>query len=193
MISAIAIASEQAWHSLRSRKLVLAVLLGLAPGSAWACRPNFHHIDEPTLFEGPDGETLWKHDTYRITGITQATDLGEGYVAQHLIDGNECYAELATVLQNCATGEAVSYGGQMEAMIPGPRQEDIVDELDALLEERVQSGRHLTVAEISATAAERGVDFVVPMGTTSLIRLGSFEFRLGEACQVLYPDLPGAS
>ena len=174
------------------RNLVLAALLGLAPGAAWACMPPFHEVVEPTLFEGENGEAFWKYDTYEITGISRAYDLGDGYVVQHTINGNECYAEISMVAQNCATGEAVAFGGEMEAMIPGPLQEDILEELDVLLEERARSGHPLSIAEISATAAEQGVEFVVPMRTTAQIRLGDYEFRLGAGCQAFYPELAGA-
>ena len=180
-------------HLGRGWVLALAWALVAGPGAAWACRPDFHHIEEPTLFEGPDGEAYWKYEIYGVTGISGAYDLGAGFVVQHLIDGNACYAEIAIVVQDCATGEAVTLGGEMEAMSPGPRQEDILEQLNVHLEERAWSGPPLSIAEISATAAERGVGFVVPMGTTSLIRFGEFEFRLGEACQAYYPELAGGS
>jgi len=192
MTTATFIALEGAGHRLRARNLLLATVLALAPASAWACLPTFHDIEEPALFEGKAGEMLWKYDTYEITGLTGATDLGDGYVVQHGIDGNACYAEILTLLQNCATGEAVAFGGEMEAMVPEPRQEDILEELDLLLEERARHAHHVTVAEISATAQARGVEFVVPMRTTSEIRLGDYEFRLGAGCQTFYPELAGA-
>jgi len=192
MTTATFIALEGAGHRLRARNLFLATVLGLAPASAWACMPPFHEVVAPTLFEGEAGEAFWKYDTYEITGISRAYDLGGGYVVQHTINGNECYGEISSIAQNCATGEAVSFGGEVEAMIPGPRQEDILEELNVLLEERARLAHHLTIAEISATAAERGVEFVVPMRTTSQIRLGDYEFRLGAGCQTFYPELAGA-
>ena len=113
-------AREGAGRRLRARSLLLATIHGLAPASAWACRPAVHQVMGPTLFEGPDGEAFWKCDTYEITGISRASDLGDGYVVQHTIDGNKCYGEISTVVQNCVTGEAVSFGGEVEAMSPGP-------------------------------------------------------------------------
>jgi len=180
---------EGTGRRLRARDLLLAALLGMAPGSAWACLPTFHEIEEPTFFEGPDGEAVWRYGAYEVTAISPATDLGEGYVVQHTVNGNECYAEISSVVQNCATGEAVAFGGEMEAMTPEPRQEDILEELYDFIEEQARLAHHLTVAEISATAEAQGVEFVVAMGTTSLIRLGDYEFRLGVGCQTFYPGL----
>ena len=192
MTTATFIALEGVERRLRARNLLLAAVLGLAPGTARACLPNFHDIEEPTLFEGEAGEMIWRHGGFEVTAISPATDLGGGYVVQHTANGNACYAEISSIVQNCATGEAVAFGGEMEAMIPEPRQETILEELNSLLEERARLAHPMTIAEISATAEGRRVEFVVPMGTTSLIRLGEFEFRLGAGCQVFYPELAGA-
>ena len=34
--------------------------------------------------------------------------LGDAYVIQHLRDDNGCYGEVFTIVQNCASGEAVA-------------------------------------------------------------------------------------
>ena len=86
----------------------------------------------------------------------------------------------------------MAFSGRIEAFAPGRPQEEILEELDRLIEERARLAHHLTIAEISATAAARGVGFVVPMPADSLVRLGAFEVRLS-GCRLAYPGLPGGT
>jgi hypothetical protein len=35
---------------------------------------------------------FWRYGAYEVIGVCPANDLGNGYVVQHMINGNECYA-----------------------------------------------------------------------------------------------------
>ena len=121
--------------------------------------------------------------------LSPPEDLGGGYVVQHLRDGNGCYGEVFTIVQNCASGEAVAFGGHMGAMDPGPVE--VLEGLNTLIAERARLAHHMSIADVAATAKSRGVEAVVSMSTDSRFQQGLVEFQLGPGCQAFYPDLGG--
>lgn len=171
--------------------LLVVVVLGSLPGAAWACMPVFHDHEAPVRVEGEAGAVSWQHDIYLEARIDPAVDLGGGFVRQGMLEGNWCFGEASTLVHDCATGEAVAFGGEFNRMIPESNRAEAA--LAELIDERVRAGQPLSIAEISKEAVARAVEFVVPMRTTSTIALGGFEIELGQACRTHYPDLAGTS
>ncbi len=168
---------------------LFGLLLTLAPASVQACLPDFHERETPHRVEGEAGAVTWEHDTYQLTGIGAAQDLGGGFVLQGTFEGHACRGESSAIVQDCRTGEAVAVGGQYELMLPDLFA--VEDELIARIEARAAEGRPLSIEEIIAEAEARGVESVVPMRTDSRFSLRGFEFRLGEACRMYYPQMAG--
>lgn len=177
---------------LRARPLLLTTLMGLAPGAAWACMPDFHEHEEPVRVEGEAGSVSWQYGIYRETTLGPAEDLTQGFVSQQTITGHWCGGRATVIVQNCATGEALSFGGEFDPMV-NRGQLDIQDALEELVRARAYAGRPMSIAEIAAEATEQGLERVVPMRTTSTIQLGDYQFQLGGACQAYYPDLAGGA
>ena len=183
-------ASKGAGLRLRARNLLLTMLMGLAPGAAWACMPDFHEHEEPVRVEGEAGFASWQYGIWKETTLGPAEDLTQGFVSQQTITGDWCGGRATVIVQNCATGEAVSFGGEFEPMV-NRGQLDIQEALEGLIRARAYAGRPMSIAEIAEEAAEQGLERVVPMRTTSTIQLGDYQFQLGEACRAHYPDLLG--
>lgn len=183
-------------HLLLQRALILAGVLIAGPGAAWACMPSPHGYEAPTRFEGEAGEVIWRYDEYDAVRLGPAQNLGGGFAVQYLRDGNGCYGEVYTIVQDCATGEAVAYGGQAAFAGQIVEGDDGVfaglERLNEFIEERARLGDPLSIDDISAVAETRGIESVVPMRTDSHIRQGEGEFQLGEACRMFYPDLSPA-
>ncbi len=187
-IAASIIALEGA--GLRLRSLVGAALLALGPGTAWACMPEFHEHERPVRVEGRAGAVAWLYGIWKETSIGPAEDLGGGFVREEMLEGSFCRGEAATLIHDCTTGQAVAFGGEFERMIVQTYEDDAA--LAELVDERTQAGQPLSIAEISEEAVTRGVEFVVPMRTTSTIAMGEYEFELGQACRTHYPGSVGA-
>jgi hypothetical protein len=155
--------------------------------------PGAHGYETPTRFEGEAGEVTWRYNKYDAARLGPAEDLGNGFAVQYLHDGNGCYAEVYTIVQDCATGEAVAFGGR--AAFGGRIVEgddgvlDVLERLNEFIEERARLGHPLSIDDISAVAETRGVESVVPMRTDSHLRQGEGEFQLGVACRMFYPDM----
>jgi hypothetical protein len=162
-------------------------LLILGPGAAWACLPHFHDHEMPVRVVGENGTVTWQHDIWELTTLTGPEDLGGGFVVQFTHEGDHCYGERSVIVQDCASGEALSVGGAYEAMIPEISAEE--DALLATIRARAAEGRSMPVAEIAQEAAATGVESVVPLRVDSRISLRGFEFQLGEACRRFYPRL----
>lgn len=177
----------------RGWALALAGALVVGPGAAWACSPGPHGYEEPTRFEGEAGEVTWRYGGYSVAQISAAEDLGSGFTAQYLRDGNGCYGEIYTIVQDCTTGEALAYGGEVafagRAVVGDDGVLEVLKTLDNLVAERARLGDPLSITEVSAEAQARGVESVVPMRMNSHLRQGEGEFELGEACRLYYPEL----
>ena len=140
--------------------------------------------------EGQAGSVAWLYDGWEEASIGPAEDLGSGFVRQELLDGHWCSGEASTLIHDCTTGGAVVYGGEFDRMIPQTYEPAIA--LGELIAERAQAGQPLSTSEIRDEAVARDIGFVVTRRTTSTITVGTYEFELGEACRIHYPDLPGA-
>ena len=171
----------------RGWALALAGALSVGPGAAWACMPDSHGYEEPTVFEGEAGEVIWRYGQIKVARMSPAEDLGGGFAVQYLRDGNGCYSEVYTIVQDCASGEALAYGDRISLDHMGPIE--VLEELNTLVAEHARLGAPLSIAEVSAEAQARGVESVVPMRTDSHLRQGEGEFQLGAACRMFYPDM----
>lgn len=184
-------------HPLSRNALILAGILVAGPGAAWACMPDLHGYEEPTRFEGEAGEVTWRYGGYSVAQISAAKDLGSGFAVQYLRDGSGCYGEVYTIVQDCATGEAVAFGGRAAFAGRIVEGDDGVlaglERLNVFIEERASIGDPLSIDDISAVAETRGIESVVPMRTDSHLRQGEGEFQLGEACRIHYPSLVAPS
>ena len=149
--------------------------------------PALHGIDEPERVDGEAGEITWKYGQVGVTSVSSAKDLGGGFVVQYLRNGNSCHVEATTVVQDCATGEAVAFGGQIGADAIGQRE--VLQSLTAQVEEHAGSGAPLSIPEVSGRAQAIGAEFVISMRTDSRLGLGPFEFDLGPGCGAFYYDL----
>ena len=188
MTTATFIALEGAGRRLRARNLLLAALLSFGPGSAWACMPDFHEHEAPVRVEGEAGSVSWQYGIWKETTLGPAEDLLRGYVSQHTLTGDWCGGRATIIVQNCSTGEALSFGGEFDRMV-NRGQLDIQEALEGLIRARAYAGRPMSIAEIAAEATEQGLERVVPMRTTSIIQLGDYQLQLGEACRSFYPQL----
>lgn len=187
---------EQVWSYLNRRRalaLALALAVLVPPGATWACSPGQHGYETPTRSVGEAGEVIWHYGAFDVARLSPAEDIGGGFAVQDLTDGTGCYGEAYTIVQNCATGEAVAFGGEAvfaaRIIVGHTGVLDVLEELNELLRERARIGDPLSIAEISAEAQVRGVESVVPMRTDSHLRQGEGEFQLGVACRMFYPDM----
>ena len=180
-------------HPLSRNALILAGVLVAGPGAAWACMPAPHDHETPTRSEGEAGEVTWRYGGYNVVRMSPAEDLGNGFTVQYLRDGNGCYGEVYTIVQDCATGDALAYGGNFafggQAVVGDDGAIEVLEGLNEFIVERARLGDPLSIAEVSAEAQTRGVESVVPMRTDSHLRQGEGEFQLGAACRMFYPDM----
>lgn len=183
---------EGARRMMRARNLLRTALICVGPGSAWACMPDFHEKEAPVLVEGEAGFVSWQYGIWEETTLGTGEDLTQGFVSQHTLAGDWCSGRATVIVQNCATGEALSFGGEFERMV-NRSQLDIQLALEELIRARAYAGRPMSLAEIAEAAKEQGLERVVPMQTTSTIQLGDYQFQLGEACRTHYPDLVGGA
>ncbi len=174
----------------RAGAVLWLALLGLAPCGAWACRPDFHMHDDPVQVYGPDGAVAWLYGDWYEASVGPAQDLGRGFIQQELLDGHWCSGEASTLIHDCTTGEAVIFGGAFDRMIPQTYEPAAV--LGELIAERVRAGQLMSITEIRDEAVARDLGFVMLLRTTSTLRLGAYEFELGQACRLHYLDLSGA-
>ncbi len=181
---------EAARRMLRARNLLLTGLLCFGPGSAWACMPDFHEHETPVRVEGEAGLVSWQYGIWEETTLGPAEDLLWGFVSQQTITGDWCGGRATIIIQDCSTGEAVSFGGEFEAMV-NRGQLEIQEALEGLVRARAYANRPMSIGEIAEEATEQGLERVVPMRTTSSIQLGDYQFQLGGACRTHYPDLFG--
>jgi hypothetical protein len=191
-MTTILMAPQGAGRRRSVHHLLLGLVLVFGPTSAWACMPDFHEHEAPVRVEGEAGFVSWQYGIWEETTLGTGEDLTHGFVSQQTITGDWCGGRATVIIQDCSTGQAVSFGGEFEAMVNhGPL--DIQDALRDLIRARAYDGRPMSIAEIAAEATEQGLERVVPMRTTSTIQLGDYQFQLGEACRAHYPELAGGS
>ena len=177
------LALEGARRRPRALNLLWSALLSLAPAAAWACTPEPHGYEAPTRFKGEAGEIIWRYGQINVAPLSSAEDLCDGYLVQHLRDGKSCYGKVFAIVQNCASGEAVAFGGHMGVM--DPVIVEVLEGLNMLTAGRALLARHLPIADVAATARSRDVEAVVTVGTASRFQQGPVKFQLGQGCQVL--------
>ncbi len=171
--------------------MALAAPVRLDPWGAWACRPDFHMHDDPVGVDGPDGMVAWLHDDWHQASVGPAHDLGRGFIRQELLDGHWCSGEASTLFHDCTTGEVVIFGGEFDCMFP--QTYEPATALSNLIARQAQAGQSLSSVEIRDEAVARDMGFVVLLRTTSTVALGTFEFKLGQACWTHYPNLQRAN
>ena len=85
---------------------------------------------------------------------------------------------------------ALAFGDRISMDDMGPIE--AIEEMSTRISDRARLGDPLSIAEVSAEAQARGVEFVVPMRIDSHLRQCEGEFQLGTACRMFDPELPGA-
>ncbi len=128
--------------------------------------------------------------TIRAVGLSEAVDLGGGFVLQHATDGNACYNEWNIVVHDCNVGSLV---------VVGPTRADYGAEVVAApmydILERVESdaraGRPMSLDALVGLARSNGYSdtLQVPVGTR--LSINGFSVPTDCACETFYPRLGG--
>jgi hypothetical protein len=171
--------------------LLAAFALALGLTSASACMYTPREGQEPVFEEWERGGMRWLYDEVQESALYPAADLGRGFVVQDAHAGTGCSGESSSIVQDCNTGEAIAFGGN--GSIDDLAQWQLLDPLLQDIRAAIERGEPWSMAEIAAEATARGLEFAVPMRTTSRLRLGEMKVELGGACRAFYPRLPGSS
>jgi hypothetical protein len=146
---------------------------------------------DPVFEEWDRGGMRWLYGEVQESTLYPADDLGGGFVVQDAHAGTGCSGESSSIVQNCNTGEAIAFGG--DGSIDDLAQWQLADALLQDVRAAIERGEAWSLTQISAQAAARGLEFAVPMRTTSRLRLGQMDVELGGACRAFYPRLPGST
>jgi hypothetical protein len=154
-------------------------------------RPSERRID----FENCSANIL--HDRLEYAALSEATDMGGGFVRQVLTDGQYCaLVDTNFVIHDCSSGRAAIFG----EVRPGfafyfegeePPKYRSVD-LYLRVESAAAEGEPLSIDEILGLARETSVSTVVEAKTTGKIAINGHRFPLGCGCKLFYPDSAGA-
>jgi hypothetical protein len=127
--------------------------------------------------------------TIRAVGLSEAVDLGGGFVLQHATDGNACYREWNIIVHDCNQGSLV---------VVGPARADYGDEAPVPMYdifERIQSdaaaGRPMSLDSLTSLATSLGYSgtLQVPVGTR--LSINGYSVPSDCACRAFYPRLGG--
>lgn len=138
-------------------------------------------------------------DAYMSRGISDAEDLGGGFVVQYYFEGNACYGRVSMIVADCAGAQAVVFGpGPTEGPMSPVPEGDVWKQLEAQLRGGAAAGRPMPVAEIAAHAV--GARFINAAVVTIPGQVGisndeaapRHDYNLGCGCGVFYPGSVGA-
>ena len=172
-----------------STRLVLALLVSMAPtGAALACSIiEFTPSDGPV--RGASCSYTYYVNTARAVGLSEASDLGGGYVIQHATDGNACYREWNVVLHDCTTRNVLVIGSARAdyPWDPEPPMYDLFDQVETA----AAAGRPLTLDALAGLAAAAGYGNAlrVPVGTR--LSINGYRVPSDCACDTFYPRASG--
>ena len=136
-----------------------------------------------------------QYGTTSSAGLSEAKDLGAGFVLQVMRDGEACGGdEIEQVVQDCNSGRVALFGEEYGPFwIVDPDSPPVAS--DVLIEKVLAAsakGKPLSVDEILAKAAKAGIKYRLEAETRSTLAINGYKFRLGCGCKTFYPDLPGA-
>lgn len=190
------------WQNLlvARKKCLAAAFIALAhffPSGVSACSAVSHGYTHTYRdLEQCGGIHFFDNDfTVQLEG---AFDLGLGFVRQRLYGKSTgCIGrEVALIVMDCTNGVAVAIGGYHEddsAPIVIDAPPTPLNLVSSAIAASISLTRPLSISQINELAADVNVNYSVVMTTTSPISMDGFSFQLGCACQLYYPDSPGAS
>jgi hypothetical protein len=171
-----------------------AVAVILQSGFALACEPE-PQTPSNRLVRLDNCAAEIQYSEYSYARISEAEDLGNGFVLQYLIDGSACDpSEVDDVVQDCNSGRAAIFGGVRGAFMT--IEPDGKPAASEVLLERIRAttskGKPMSIDQILASAKNAKIPYVLEAETRSTLAINGHKFRLGCGCRTFYPDLPGA-
>ncbi len=182
---------------MNATPLIIAALAALVASPAQACSPVPLVVGN-SVQDGACG-IYFNDDAYLARGISDAENLGGGYVAQYYFEGNACYGHVSMIVADCTLGQAAVFGpGPTEGPMQPAPEGDVWKQLEAQLRGGAEAGHPMSVAEIFAHA--KGAGFINAAQVTIPGRVGisndeaapAHDFDLGCGCKTFYPGSAGA-
>lgn len=182
---------------MTATRSIIAALAALVASPALACSPA--PLAAGTVQHDGVCGIYYNDEAYIARGISDAEDLGGGFVAQYYFEGNACYGRVSMIVADCAAGQAAVFGpGPTEGPAQPATEGDVWKQLEAQVRGGAEAGRMMSVAEITAHA--QGARFINAAQVTIPGRVGIsndeaqplHDFNLGCGCRAFYPGSPGA-
>ena len=136
------------------------------------------------------------YDEFASAELSEAEDLGAGFVLQDMSDGESCSGyEINHLIQDCNTGRVAVFGEYYPAFWLVDVNAEPVASRMLLDQVRAASakGNPMSVDGILAKAASAGITNRLEAETRSTLAINGHKFRLGCGCKTFYPDPPGPS
>lgn len=180
---------------------ILAFCLSSAAAVACSPAPNERAYSEKN---GICGVTHFANE-YGSEGLSDAIDLGKGFVSQLFYDGTACGYAHSQIVSDCSKAQAVVFGPSSYAGAMTEEEEAILASepfavLSASVESSAASAQHLSLVEIKELAKQArmiNADIVSISGTvigisnTTREPEHAYDFSCG--CKHYYPNTAGAN
>ncbi|WP_152612811.1 hypothetical protein [Leisingera sp. ANG-M6] len=176
--------------------------LSISASAALACQPGLNQQAFSEM-KGICGVTHFAEE-FGSEGLSEAVDLGAGFVSQLYHSGSACAVAHSQIVSNCAEAKAVvfgpgSYAGAMTKEELENRQEEPFQVLSLQVEASAGAGNPMDLAEIEAIAKNAemiNADTVTiigrRIGISNSERRPAHTYDLTCGCKHYYPDSAGA-
>lgn len=131
-----------------------------------------------------------------MISLSEARDLGQGFIQQTAADGNACYSEVYAVVMDCNTGRAMVVGPHifdLMAMLESPDRMPPLEKVMKDLYDASQNGEPMTLSQLDDASAKAGLTTRLSLRTRDRIDLNGRRIPLDCACKTFYPGLKPAN
>jgi hypothetical protein len=158
-----------------------------------------HGHVQPFYQEGEMCSQVARFDSTAVWTVREVKDGDNGTVEQEFDSfgqfGEEFGGQIGIFFYDCNSNSVIGLG-----LIPEPGEAGVVNEHNEPFEALVRlvrasrdKGSQLPLSEIERLAVQNGVSHTQLIPTNETVGFGAAQYSLSCACQLYYPDSPGAS
>jgi hypothetical protein len=177
------------WLRRMIRLGVAALVLGIQSVPAIACSiVDMTPSDQP--MRGANCSYYHIATTIRAVGLSEAVDLGGGFVIQHATDGNACYREWNIVVHDCNARSLVVVGPARDDY--GPEQAEVpMYDIFNRIESDAAAGHPMSLAALTSLADSYGYAGTLRTAVGTRLSINGYNVPSDCACDTFYPGLGG--
>lgn len=171
------------------RRAVAGGALAFAlPGAALAC--NIVPI-VPSATPERRANCSYTHlvSEIRAVRLSEAVDLGGGFVLQYALDGNACYHERNIVLHDCAARDLVVVGPE-RADYPWDPEPPMFD-IQERIQTEAEAGQPMTLTALTELAQSHGYADTLRVSVGTRLSINGYSVPSNCACDTYYPRASG--